>query len=78
MQSGDAVKFDDVRELANFLAASPEAHAALVEQLFHYLVKQPIRAYGPEKQSELRQAFAKNDFNLRKLMVEIMASSALK
>ena len=34
-------------ELAAFLAGSEETHTAFVQQLFHYLVKQPIRAYGP-------------------------------
>ena len=40
------VKFDGVRELATFLADSEEAHTAFVQQLFHYLVKQPVRAFG--------------------------------
>ena len=39
------MKFDGARELAAFLAGSEETHDAFVEQLFHYLVKQPIRAY---------------------------------
>ena len=69
--------FAGARELATFLADSEETHAAFVEQLFHYLVKQPVRAYGPETLAELRESFAANEFNIRKLMVEIMAASAL-
>jgi cytochrome c553 len=76
-KSGALVKFNGVRDLANFLAGSEDAHAAFVEQLFHALVKQPVRAYGPTRLEELRRTFAANGFNVRKLMVEIMAASAL-
>jgi hypothetical protein len=40
------------------------------------MVKQPVRAFGPQKLTELRQFFTKNDCNVRKLIVEIIASSA--
>ena len=71
------MKFNGVRELAAFLADSEETHTAFVEQLFHHLVKQPVRAYGPETLPDLRRSFAANEFNIRKLVVEIMATSAL-
>lgn len=74
---GQEVKFGGVRDLATFLAASEETHEAFVEQLFHYLVKQPIRAYGPRKLAELRRSFADNRYNVRKLMVESAVQSAL-
>jgi hypothetical protein len=76
-RAGEVVKFEGVRDLAAFLAASGEAHTAIVQQLFHHLVKQPVRAYGPQALTDLRRSFAANEFNLRKLMVEIMATSAL-
>jgi cytochrome c5 len=76
-RSGEQVKFEGARALATFLAGSEEAHTAFVQQLFHYLVKQPIRAFGPRELPELRRFFATHDFNIRKLMVEIMATSAL-
>ncbi|HXG12931.1 MAG TPA: DUF1592 domain-containing protein, partial [Gemmataceae bacterium] len=76
-RTGEVVKFAGVRDLAAFLAGSEEVHEAFVEQLFHYLVKQPIRAYGPWTLSDLCQAFADNRYNIRKLLVEIMAVSAL-
>ena len=76
-QTGEVVKFNGVRDLAKFLAGSEEVHEAFVEQLFHYFVKQPVRAYGPRKLAELRQSFAENGFSVRKLLVEIMAESAL-
>ena len=47
------------------------------QQLFHYLVKQPLNAYGPQAREELRRRFVENGYSIRKLMVEILASSAL-
>jgi len=76
-RSGETVTFSGARDLAAFLAKSDEVHTAFVEQLFHYAVKQPIRAYGPEATADLKTAFAKNDFRLRKLMTDIVAASAL-
>jgi hypothetical protein len=76
-RSGQTVKFAGVRDLAEFLADSPEVHEAFVEQVFHHLVKQPVRAYGPNRLDEMRQTFAQNGFSVRKLMVDIMADTAL-
>ncbi|MGP0063919.1 MAG: DUF1592 domain-containing protein [Isosphaeraceae bacterium] len=76
-RAGNRVEFDGVASLAAFLAASEETHSAFVQQLFHYLVKQPIRAFGRQELPNLRRSFAANDYNIRKLMVEIMVSSAL-
>jgi len=75
-RSGEETKFNGARELGRFLAGSEEAHTAIVQQLFHYTVKQPIRAYGPQQLSTLRSSFVQNEFNLRKLLVEIVAASA--
>jgi hypothetical protein len=77
-RKGEAVEFAGVRDLAAFLAASDEVQEAFVGQLFHYFVKQPIRAYGSDKISDLRRFFVDNRCNVRKLMVEIAAESALK
>jgi len=76
-RSGNKATFNGARDLARFLAASDEAHEAFVARLFHHLVKQPIPAYGPEKLTELRRFFAANHYNVRRLVIEIMAQSAL-
>jgi cytochrome c553 len=76
-RSGEVVKFTGVRDLAKFLADSEEVHDAFVEQLFHYLVKQPIRAFGPQEIADLRRSFAANQYNVRKLMVTMITESAL-
>jgi hypothetical protein len=76
-RTGEMVNFEGVQALAAFLASSEEAHTAIVQQLFHHLVKQPVRAYGRQTLPELRRFFTAHDFNLRKLAVEIMATTAL-
>jgi len=76
-KSGEQVSFTGARDLAVYLAASEEAQASFVLQLFHHLVKQPINAFGSHKLSDLRAAFAANAFNIRKLIVEIVAELAL-
>ncbi len=74
--SGKSVKFTGAKDLAEFVAGSQEAHSAFVERLFHHLVKQPVRAYGPKTLADLTRYFQANEFSIRKLMVEIMARTA--
>ncbi|HEY5314615.1 MAG TPA: DUF1585 domain-containing protein, partial [Pirellulales bacterium] len=64
------------RGLATFLAENDETHAAFVEQLFHYTIKQPILAFGSRRLSELEASFAKNGYNMRQLLVDIVMVSA--
>jgi hypothetical protein len=77
-RSGQIVTLKNARELATFLAGSEEVQEAFVEQLFHHLVQQPVRAYGPNTLADLRKSFAANGFNIRKLAVEIMALTVMK
>jgi hypothetical protein len=75
--SGQRVKFSGAQDMAHYLANSDEAHTAFIEKLFQHLVKQPVRAYGARTLPDLQRSFANNEYNIRKLMVEIMADSAL-
>lgn len=77
-RSGKLVKFTSFRDLGKYLAVSDEAHAAFVEKLFQHLVKQPVRAFGPQALPGLERSFAANEYNIRKLMVNILADTALK
>jgi hypothetical protein len=77
MPAGRIFKFEGVRGLSAFLAGSPEVHDAFVEQLFHYLIKQPVRAFGSRTKADLRGSFVSNHYSIRKLLVEIMAVTAL-
>ncbi len=76
-QSGQVVEFNGVPELAAFLAGSEESQAAFVRQLFQHIVKQSIRAYGPDCWQQLQQSFVDNEFNIHKLTAEIVATGAI-
>lgn len=76
-RNGEVVKFDGVNDLATFLADSPETHSAFVEQLFHFLVKQPIRAFGSNTRESLRESFVKANFDIHRATVEIVVTAAL-
>ncbi len=74
---GEVLPYHGARELASLLTDSEEVHKAFVEQLFHHMVKQPIRAYGPRASAEIRRKFVEDGFRVRDLMVEIVATAAL-
>ena len=74
--SGELKQYEGARQLAETLAASDEAHSAFVEQLFHHMIQQPIRAFGPDLAPALRRSFAAHQYNIRSLLVEIVAASA--
>ena len=77
-RDGKTVRFGGARELAGFLADSPEVHSAFVEQMLHYLVQQPVAAFGPDAKEELHRSFVAKKFHLRELAVDIMTRTALK
>ncbi len=75
---GKLVSFNGSSELAAFLVDSQEVQTAFVGQLFQHLVKQPPAAFGPETLPGLRDRFAQNNFNIRKLIIDIARVSALR
>lgn len=75
---GEEIKFQGARELAEFLAHSDEVHRSFTEQLFHQFVKQPVSAYGDDRLETLTTVFAAVEFNIQKLLVEMMKVSALQ
>jgi hypothetical protein len=77
-KAGTEKTFTGPLELAAFIADSPEAHAAFAEQMFHHLVQQPVRAFGPNRAEELRDTFAKSGYSIRALAADIAAGAALK
>jgi hypothetical protein len=78
IRSGEVVKFNGVRELAEFLAENEETHEAFVRQLFHYAVKQPIGAYGEGRLAQLKQSFVEDEYDIQKLLVEIVTTSGME
>ena len=75
--SGEEFQFSGGRPLAEYLAASSEVHATFVRQLFHYMMKQPVTAYGADHVDRLVKHFTDNGFSVPQLLIEIMRSSAL-
>jgi cytochrome c553 len=75
-RNGKTVSFSNAVDLGRFLSESDEAHAAFIEKLFQYTTKQPIRAYGPSTITKLQQDFRANQFNIRKILQEMVAVSA--
>ncbi len=75
-RDGKRVPLEGAQGLAQFLARSPETHDAFVERMFHHLVQQPVLAYGPTVQADLRRAFEDADFNIRRLAIQIMVATA--
>ncbi len=75
-QSGQVEKIKGAKDLAQFVATSEEAQTAFVKQMFQHTVKQSVFAYGPNRLHDLQQFFVAHDFNIKKLLVEIVAVSA--
>ena len=71
-REGPEAEFRGGRELAAYLATSHDAQEAFVQNLFHALVKQPLRAWGPDTLKNLHASFQTAGFDIRRLMVDIM------
>lgn len=75
-REGEQVSFAGARELAEFLAESPEVRSAYVQQMFQFLVQQSLQAYPPTLEEELEAHFVESNYNIRELAVEIAARIA--
>lgn len=76
-RTGTVATFTGAKELAKFLADSPEVPGVFAERLFQYLVKQPLRAYGATRPEQLQKWFSESGFDVRKLVVEVAVTAAL-
>jgi mono/diheme cytochrome c family protein len=74
---GQKIQLAGARDVAQFAVNSEHAHNAFIEQLFHQVVKQPLRAYGADTQKRLRDSFVQSGFNIQRLLVDIATVSAL-
>src|SRR5262249_18629092 len=75
---GQVIRLTGARDVAEFAITSAQAQNAFIQQLFHHAVKQPILAYGADTLKHLRETFVATDFNMRKLLTEIVTVSALR
>ena len=64
------------RELAKFLVKSDDAHRAFVNRVFQHFVKQPPAAFGESTLDDLVEKFKKEQFHIRKLLVEVAVIAA--
>ena len=76
-RNGETAELQGARALANYLVNSDETRSAFVEQLFQFEIKQPIRAYGADRLSQLKTVFTDQQFHIRKLAARIIAEAAL-
>jgi hypothetical protein len=75
---GQTIRFTGPRDVAEFAIGSEQAQNAFIQQLFHHLVKQPLQAYGADAMSRLRKSFVASEFNMQKLVVEMVVIAALQ
>ncbi len=75
-RTDEEVTFESVRQLAEFLADSDDAHRAFVARAFQHFVKQPVAAYGPDTLDKLLSKFRTNNCNIRLLLVDIAVVAA--
>ena len=76
-REGPETSFKGGRELAAYVATSRDAQEAFVRSLFHVVVKQSARAWGPDTLENLRASFAASGFDIRRLVVDIMVLAAV-
>lgn len=75
---GEEIEFHGSTQLADYLANSDDAHRAFVNRAFQHFVKQPAAAYGIDTLDRLTKKFAKSQFNIRELIVEIAVIAAME
>ncbi len=76
-KSGDqSVEIKNGKQLAKFVLNNRDAQAAFCERLFHFLVGQPMAAFGPNTKEDLRRFFVDNEFNIRRLAQQIIVVAA--
>lgn len=74
---GQTFRFNGPRDIAEHALSSRQARMGFIEQLFHALVKQPVRAYGTETLDRLHDLFVKKNYNIQELIIEITTTTAL-
>lgn len=70
------VKFSGPQDLAAFLADGEDSRRAFVGQMFEFLVKQPVAAFGTDRLDSLTRSFREHDCSIRHLLVEIAVIAA--
>lgn len=69
--SGEAVQFNGVEDLADFLVNSEDAQRNFINRLFQHFARQPLTAFGTDKPDWLLERFRSSDFSIKSLLVEM-------
>ena len=77
-RSGNLVNLRGSRSLAQFIANDSNAQKNFVQNLFEYMIKQPIQAYGENTVKDLHAHFVKSNFSCKELIVEILCLASTK
>ena len=75
---GAVVRLRGPHDLADLAVRSPDARRGFVRHLFQQMAKQAPAAYGPETLERLDRVFVGADQNIRKLVLEVAVTSALR
>lgn len=67
---GDRVEFQSIIQFRDFVSNSPEVHQAIVKQMFQFMTKQPLAAYGLDRTESLTKTLQENAYQVGPLMIE--------
>lgn len=70
--NGRQVKLNGPRDLAKFLAEDEMAQRSFIRHLFHHYTKQSVNAYGEETFDRLHKSLVNQDYNIQRLLIEIV------
>jgi len=76
-EDGKIIRLQGARGLAEFAAHNENSQKAFVRHFFHYLVKQPVNAYGVKNLENLHRHFKKSEFNVKSLLIEILCVASM-
>ena len=68
---GAEVVLNGPRNLADFLAEDKYSQRAFIRQLFRFIAKQPVDAYGKNQIDRLHKRFVEHGLNIKDLLVDI-------
>jgi hypothetical protein len=68
---GDQVEFQNITQFRDFMSNSPEVHQAIVKQMFQFMTKQPLAAYGLDRTESLTKSLQDNTYQVRTLLIEL-------
>ena len=74
--TGENLTVQNAADIANYAINNQNAQQAFVTQIFRHLLKHEPAAFSPETVTILSLAFAKEHFNIQKLMARIAVLSA--